>query len=244
MAGFYVGHGRHWHFVEEAGRSQEDLMRMLTEVYASSASKVLFQVGETRLIVEPEKELAVGVLAQGTQIRSAFPYCSGGHIWPIELKQVNEWPGEIEAQHIGSCKGAKVCWFDPHYAQCAAYYKKVSGPVVVQMNALAYQVWKTEWESPEKEAQMGQMKAYLPLGDQEGFDASHDEIQFMSHAEAIRPLDFHGVPMEVITLTVALPDDFAMRLNLYTPHTDRQATFAVGDRIGGVCWLFGKLAQP
>jgi hypothetical protein len=85
---------------------------------------------------------------------------------------------------------------------------------------------------------MGQMKAYLPLS---GDDASEDELQFSSHVEAVRPLDFHGVPFDVYTVTLALPDDFPMRVDVYTPRSAADEVLAVGDRISGACWLFGRL---
>jgi hypothetical protein len=110
------------------------------------------------------------------------------------------------------------------------------------MNALAYRVWRTDFSSPEHEQQMGGMKAYMPLSDQGDFQASEDEVQFMSHVEKAWSLDFHGLAFDVYTVTIALPDDFPMRLNVYSPPSASQRRLVVGERISGVCWLFGRLA--
>jgi hypothetical protein len=155
---------------------------------------------------------------------------------------VYEWPNPIEAQIIGSCNEAKVVWFDPHYAANRDQYRRSKGPLNFQINALAYHVERTRFASHEQETLMGEMTGYTPLSDAENFVASEDEIQFASHVEAVRALDFHRVPFHVYTLTIATPNDFPMRLNLYTPRTAAMDTFAIGERISGACWLLGRLA--
>lgn len=109
-----------------------------------------------------------------------------------------------------------------------------------RMNALAYRVGRTQFANPEQEALMGQMKAYLPLP---GDEASDDELQFSSHVEAVRSLDFHGVPFDVYTVTLALPDDFPMRVDVYAAQSIADESLAVGDRISAACWLFGRLIE-
>jgi hypothetical protein len=108
------------------------------------------------------------------------------------------------------------------------------------MNALAYRVWPTQFESAEQETLMGQMKAYMPLP---GDEASEDELQFISHVEAVRSIDFDGVPLDVYTVTIALPDDFPMRIDVFTARAVADGQFTVGDRISGACWLFGRLVD-
>lgn len=243
MAGFFVGHGRHWEFFRMAGRSNADLMALFHQIYLQCQANVIFQAGGVQLICEPSKELGVALLMRGNDIRSAFPYAPGGHIWPIEIKSHYEWSEPIEAQLIGSCHGAKIAWFDAHYALNHGRSTSAKGPLNFHVNALAYRVWRTQFDNPEQEAQMGKMKAYMPLTDSEDFVASEDEIQFISHVEEARSLDFHGIPIDVYTVTIALPANFPMRLNVYSPRVAAEGTFGVGDRISGVCWLFGRLAS-
>jgi hypothetical protein len=122
VPGFYVGHGRHWDFFRLAGRSEGELMSLFYQTLLSSQANVLFQSGEVRLVCEPDRELAIGLLMQGTGLGSAFPYVNGGHSWPIEVRDRYEWPNPIEGQLIGSCHGAKVAWFDAHYAENKGRY--------------------------------------------------------------------------------------------------------------------------
>lgn len=242
MAGFYIGHGRHWEFFRSAGHTDQDLLALFQEISTAPETETRFQSEDVHLISETGKELSVGLLIHGDRLGSAYPYVESGHTWPIEVAERHEWPSGIEAQLIGSCHGAKIVWFDTRYAENRTTYDAATGPQNFQINGLAYSIWRTTFDSPEHEAEVGGMRAYLPLSDQENYQASDDEIQFMSEVEAAWTVDFHDVPFDVYTITIALPDDFPMRLNLYTPRSMAEDVFTVGERIGGVCWIFGRLA--
>jgi hypothetical protein len=238
--GYFVGHGRHWQFLRAAGHVDAVMMGHMYRAYLTSQANVLFETGGVRLICEPNVELGIAQLIRDGKIVSAFPYAPGGHDWPIEVHEIYAWPDPIEAQLLGSCHGARVGWFDPHFAQNRDRYKPNSGVQTFRMNALAYRVGRTQFGTAEQESLMGGMRAYMPISDPE---ASEDELQFVSHVEAVRTLDYRGVPVDVYTVTIALPDDFPMRLDVYTGRALADERLAVGDRITGACWLFGRLVD-
>lgn len=238
--GYYVGHGRHWQFLRAAGQSDGAIMAHLYQAHLTSQSNVMFLADDVRLLCEPAVELGIGLLMRHEKMRSAFPYAPGGHDWPVEVTEVYEWSDPIEGQLIGSCHGARIGWFDPHFAENRSRYRLNDGPQTIRVNALAYRVGRTTFDSAEQEALMGEMKAYMPIQDEQ---ASDDEFQFASHVEAVRSLDFHGAPVDVYTVTIALPDDFPMRLDVFTGRAVAEERFAVGDRISGACWLFGRLVE-
>lgn len=240
MGGFYVGHGRHWDFFRLAGYSDNDLMSVFGRVSLACQGNILCNVGELNVICEPDQEFGVGLLMNGSKIASAFPHVNGGHIWPIAIRQQNGWPTVMEGQLVGSCLGAKVGWFDGQYGARSSLYKETNQPLNFQINGLAYAVWRTQFETPEHEQLMGGTKAYMPLVDDGGYIASEDEIQFMSHVDEVRSLAFFDVPIDVYTITIALLDDFPMKLNLYAPRVVSKEKFSPGDAINGVCWLFGS----
>lgn len=240
--GYFVGHGRHWQFLRAAGHIDALLMGHMYRAYLTSQANVLFESGGVRMICEPNVELGIAQLLRGEKIVSGFPYAPGGHDWPIEVHGIYAWPDPVEAQLLGSCHGARIGWFDPHFAQNRDRYRPGvgSGALTFRMNALAYRVGRTRFANAEQESLMGETKAYMPIPDPE---ASEDELHFISHVEAVRTLDYRGVPVDVYTVTIALPDDFPMRLDVYTGRAlaDEGERLAVGDRISGACWLFGRL---
>jgi hypothetical protein len=240
---FYVGHGRHWAFFEESGRSNAELMTHFDPIYRGDNSFEIYRDGTTRLLREADAELGIVLLIRDSVIRSAYPDVMTGHEWPATIRDVYEWPDGDEAQLIGTCYPAAIKWFDTRYVQNRSRYRNLPTTATLSVSALAYQVWPTEFDTAEQESRMGGMKAYLPVSDQGDYVASADEIQFVSHVEAVRATDFHGLSMTVYTVTIALPDDFPMRLNVYAPPSAAAQSFGIGDRISGVCWLFGSVTM-
>jgi hypothetical protein len=241
----YVGHGRHWHFLTLAGYSRAQMVSVIAQAHRTSveAAAPIFETAEVSLRCDRTGALGVGMLLRGAACASAFPYVDKGHVWPLEVHEQYEWPGGIEGQVYGSCHEAAIGLFDAHYAQNRDRYRRSAGPFLFQVDALAYSVWGVEAaESPDFATGV---KAYMPVSDQEDYVASLDEIQFLSVVETVRSAVSFGLRFDVYTMTIALPagsDGFSMRLNLYTPPHAEPHTFSVGDRIGGVCWLFGHLA--
>lgn len=243
MAGFYVGHGRHWDFLRQAGLSDGALMALFYQTLVANAQQPIATVGSWSLLAETTPDLTIAVLMNKHQLSSAFPYTAGGHIWPMTVHDRYDWQApNNEAQLIGACHGAAVTWFDTHYAFNKDAYGDPAKPILFAMSALGYQVWPTQFANDEQAQLMRDMKAYMPLTDQGEFIASADEFQFVSHVEAVRTFNFHGTTMHVFTVTLALPEDFPMRLDVFTPVSAVQGTFDVGDCISGVCWLLGHLA--
>jgi hypothetical protein len=239
MPGFYVGHGRHWDFLRMAGYSDAEMISVFYQTSLASRGNVLSKSGDVSYVYEVDQEFGVGLLMDKDKIASAFPHVNGGYCWPVHIRHRYPWPNSMEGQLIGSCHGARVGWFDGRFgAQSEKYEGDAS--VTVQLNALAYRAWSTTFQTEDQEREMKGTKAYMPLQDEPGYTASEDEIQFMSHVEEAYSLGFFGIPIDVYTITLALPDDFPMKVKLYTPRMVSERLLKPGEGISGVGWLFGS----
>jgi hypothetical protein len=93
------------------------------------------------------------------------------------------------------------------------------------------------YESPKQEAELSETNAFFPLRGEDG--GCVDEIKFMSRVEAAREIDFHGITLRAYTVTLAEPEDFPMRIDVFAHPSVCQRDFQPGDPISGFAWVFG-----
>ena len=175
----------------------------------------------------------LSALVRPGEVLAVYPYDDTGYGWPIAVQSIFPWANGLEAQVIGTCHGATIGFFDTLYFRNKGYYRQ-DVPLTFLISGLAYKLF--EGEVPEDFSE--EFTAYLPLTlAQEG---GVDEVQFDSHVEEVREVDFWGIPLIAYTLTLATPEHFAMRLTMYSHESAGPRRFAPGERIRGIAWLFGS----
>lgn len=228
-------HGRHWYFLAALGDPQQRLRSIFSEMIAGKSLAVPH--GDLIQLIDSEAELRCSFLLRGQEFLTAYPIAESGYTWPMQVHDVHTWPSDVEAHLIASCHGARVCFFDAQYFRHRQLYQEQPQQNFA-MAGLGYRLYETIFESAEQEQKLGDTKAYFPVGEDEGGEP--DEIKFMSHVEGIREVNFWGIPLFAYTVTLALPDDFPMRLDVFAHATACDKAFSVGDRISGFAWLFGS----
>ena len=229
-------HARHWHFLASAGDPQEQMHQIYQELISGSQS-LMTQHEETMHLIDRDGQLRCGLLLHMKQPAAVHPLVVDGFDWPLEICEVLPWPDGCQGHVIASCRGAQVCLYDTHYFLHQHRYRS-GEPLQFTVAGLAYSLFGTVFEDEQQAVSLAETKAYFPVSQEEGGEV--DEFKFMSHVEAVRETDFHGLPLLVYTVTIALPDDFPMRLDLFAHRSSCEKQFAVGDPISGFAWLFGK----
>lgn len=227
-------HGRHWYFLAADGDPQQKLRAMFGEMAQGNVLTVehegVFQM------IQAEGDLRCSFLLRGDEFIAGYPIAVDGYGWPLKIHDRVTWPDGIQANLIASCEGARVCLFDAqHFLHRDSYSEESERTFVVA--GLAYKLFDTVFESPEQKEKLAETKAYFPVDDAEG--GRVDEIKFMSHVEVVREVDFWGTPLLAFTLTLAEPEDFPMRLDIFAHPSACEKEFRPGDRISGFAWLFG-----
>jgi hypothetical protein len=236
----YVGHDRHFYFLDQLGDPYAVLNDLINEMLAGCGrgEGSAFQHGDFFHICDGRGGLMLSVLMLAGDALAAYPYEDTGYGWPIEVKELYPWENGVEAQLIGSCIGARIGLFDTlFFANRNGYH--LGGIRTFLVSGLAYQLQASEVPDDFSE----DFCSYLPLTPED--EGGIDEIQFDSCVEEKREADFWGVPLKVYTLTLARvgPDEFPLRLNMYFYEPEGAKDFEVGDRVSGVAWLFG-FAKP
>lgn len=196
--------------------------------------------------------VGVCVLVKEGKMESAYPEVWGGAVWPISVIEVVPWANGIEGQVTGTCLGATVSFFDTRfYANGAGY--RVGETYNFRMSAIAYKVGLADdleaesgtGDSTSKVSFRG-ARAYMPatLSNE---SADIDDFWFYSPLEdSSSEVEIAGRTLQSYPITLALPEEFEMRLPLCAAqHTAAPETAGVepGDDLTGFLWLQGYLEE-
>lgn len=227
-------HGRHWYFLAVEGDAQQTLQRIFASLAAGDAWTIEHQ--KVYQLIDNAGDLRCSFLLRNEEFIAGYPIVVDGYGWPLKVHDTLTWPDQVQADIVASCEGQRICLFDTqHYLHKDSYSDTQERTFVV--GALAYKLYDTIYESPEQEIQLAEEKAFFPLRPEDG--GCVDEIKFMSHVEAAREIDFHGIPLRAYTVTLAEPDDFPMRIDVFAHPSVCERDFQPGDAISGFAWIFG-----
>jgi len=247
-AGKAGGHGDHWGCIYREVQ-KDDLFNFIRRNVEEDSSPETAAQG-IRSYRSSGDGLRVWVLLKDEQLESAYPEVYGGPVWPVTITEVVPWANGVEGQITGTCNGATVSFFDTRFYTNKSLYR-VGETYNFHMGALAYKVGVAE----EMEAESGTgdsatkvsfrgARAYMPavLSSE---SADIDDYWFYSPVEAPpSEVEFDGRPLRVLPITMALPNDFEMRVPLYAAqHTSGPGMegIAPGDDMTGFLWLQGYL---
>lgn len=243
------GHGDHWGCIVRS-YEQGELMRLLGEVTRSVERPELFQAeGVGVAACSLGDRVRACVLLVDDRLASAYPQGLGGPAWPVTLTEIVPWANGIEGQLAGTCHGAAVSFFDTRFYANRRRYR-VGETYTFEMSAFAY----TLGRAPETEvySDLGAKvsfkgaHAFMPaaLGNE---DADIDDYWFHSPLEGeVSTTDLLGRPLRVYPVTLALPDEFEMRVDLYAADHALDSgvgRVAPGEDLEGFLWLQGQLHE-
>ena len=227
-------HGRHWYFLAVDGDAQQTLQRIFAKLASGNALTIEHQ--KMYQLIDSSGELRCGFLLRNDQFIAGYPLVVDGYGWPLKIQDTLTWPDQVQASIVASCEGQHVCLFDTQHFLHKEQYVQDSEQMFV-VGAIAYKLFDTMYESPEQEEELGDKKAFFPLRPEDG--GCHDEIKFMSHVEVAREIDFHGINLRAYTVTLAEPEAFPMRIDVFAHPSVCEHDFRVGDPISGFAWIFG-----
>lgn len=227
-------HGRHWYFLAIGGDVQQKLRGMFAQLAGGEA--IAFEHQKVLQLVQPEGDLRCSFLLRNEQFVAGYPLVLDGFGWPIRIHDTLTWPDGIQANLMGKCNEFDICLFDTqHFLHKDSYRGGRERTFVVA--ALAYKLFTTIYDNDDQEFELTGKKAFFPLRPEDG--GGVDELKFMSHVEAVRELDFWGVPLLAYTVTLAETEEFPLRLEVFAHPSVCEKRFQVGDPISGFAWLFG-----
>ncbi|MCA9267465.1 MAG: hypothetical protein KDA41_03295 [Planctomycetales bacterium] len=223
-------HGRHWYFLAADGDPQHKLRQIFAQIAAKEALTVQHD-GVTQVIDQGE-DLRCSFLFRDEQFLAGYPMLADGFGWPLKIRSIVPWPDGVQASLVAECEGTPLSLFDTqHFLNKASYNSGHEQTFIV--GAIAYRLFAADDEpQPPHDA-----KAFLPATPEEG--GQLDDIKFFTQVEAARDVDFWGVPLVAYTVTLAEPQRFPMRVDLFAHASACEKRFAPGDRISGFAWLFG-----
>ena len=226
-------HGRHWYFLAADGEAQQTLQSIFAKLAGEAALTVEHQ--KHFQLIDAEGDLRCSFLLRNEEFVAGYPMVVDGFGWPLKIHDTVTWPDQVQSSLVASCEGQRITLFDTqHFLHKHTYTDESEHMFVV--GAIAYKLFDTMYDSPEQEAELRQTKAYFPLREEDG--GTIDEIKFMSHVEAVREIDFHGIPMRAYTVTLAEPEEFPMRIDVFAHPSVCERDFAPGDAISGFAWEF------
>jgi hypothetical protein len=185
------------------------------------------------------------VLLVNDLLATAYPQGLGGPIWPITVTDVIPWANGIEGQITGECHGAAVSFFDSRFYADRRRYR-VGETYDFYMSAFAYVLGPAPHREAESDigakVSFTGAHAYMPASmGNEGADI--DDYWFHSPLEGeISEVDLSGRRLRLFPVTLALPEDFEMRVDLYAAeHVLSPGIESVrpGEDLEGFLWLQG-----
>lgn len=227
-------HGRHWYFLATDGDAQQTLQSIFAKLAGGEALTIEHQ--QVFQLIDAAGELRCSFLLRNEEFVAGYPLVVDGFGWPLKIHDTVTWPDQVQASLVASCEGQRICLFDTQYFLHKEKYSDAAEKTFV-VAALAYKMFDTMYESAEQEAELCNTKAFFPLRPEDG--GSADEIKFMSHVESAREIDFHGITLRAYTVTLAEPEDFPMRIEVFAHPSVCERDFQPGDPISGFAWVFG-----
>ena len=228
-------HGRHWYFLATDGDSQTTLQKIFAKIAAGNALTIEHQ--RVFQFIGADGDLRSSFLLRNEEFVAGYPIVVDGFGWPLKIHDKITWPDGVQASLVASCEGQRISLFDAQHFLHKHTYSDESEHMFV-VGAIAYKLFETMYESAEQEAELSQAKAFFPLREEDG--GTSDEIKFMSHVEAVREVDFHGITLRAYTVTLAEPEDFPMRIDVFAHPSVCERDFQPGDPISGFAWVFGS----
>ena len=243
------GHGDHWGCILRA-EHQDELLKFLSDVVQSVEQPEMFRAPGVGMAAhsEGDKVCAI-VLLVDERVASAYPEGLDGPAWPITISEIVPWANGIEGQISGDCHGAAISFFDTHFYSNQQKYK-VGQTYHFNMSAFAYTL------SPSEDLEVGVddlgakvslrgAHAYMPPGADGGADI--DDYWFHSPLEGdISEAELCGRRLRIYPVTIALPEEFEMSVNLYAAdHVLGPGMEGVKpeDDLEGYLWLQGRLVD-
>ncbi len=249
------GHGDHWGCIITADRqswlldyivqvaNQDPHPRRFTSPTGGRALAAYSPVSGTH------RQVRLCVLAENNEVVSAYPEALGGALWPVEITDIVPWANGLEGQIEGICAGSKVSFFDTRFYTNQRIYRK-GATYNFHINGFAYVLRRAEEmefeiEGGAKVSWQG-AHAYIPAGAGNP-DADIDDYWFHSPLEGeVSALEFVGDTLQLYPVTLAVPYNFELSINLYAAgHTlvEGMADVQPGDDLEGFLWLQGYLAD-
>ena len=227
-------HGRHWYFLAIGGDAQATLQSIFARLAGGQALTVEHQ--KVFQLIDPDGDMRCSFLLRNEEFIAGYPLVVDGFGWPLKIHDTITWPDQVQASLVASCEGQRICLFDTQHFLHKESYSDTSERTFV-VGALAYKLFDTMYESAEQEAELSNTNAFFPLRAEEG--GAVDEIKFMSRVEAVREVDFHGIAMRAYTVTLAEPEDFPMRIDVFAHPSVCEREFQPGEPVSGFAWVFG-----
>jgi len=249
------GHGDHWSCIFSEVQS-DALLALIRKSIGEDAEPEVVRTREGTVTVYRSHGDAIQtcVLVVRQQAVSAYPEIVRGSVWPIKVREIVPWANGVEGQITGSCRGTEVSLFDTRfYANWGKY--AVGETYHFQVGALAYSVGsagdmeiETELEegSGSTKVSMSGARAYMPAS-LAGGEADIDDFWFYSPLEEpSRETHFADATLHTYMITMALPDEFEMRVPLHAAThiiSPEMSTVKVEDDLIGYLWLQGHLVE-
>ena len=227
-------HGRHWYFLATQGDAQATLQSIFAKLASGQAYTVEHQ--KVFQLIDAEGDLRSSFLLRNEEFVAGYPIVVDGFGWPLKIHDTVTWPDQVQASLVASCEGQRICLVDAQHFLHKETYSDTSERTFV-VGAIAYKLFETMYDNAQQEAELSQTKAFFPLQAEDG--GAMDEIKFMSHVEAVREVDFHGITLRAYTVTLAEPEDFPMRIDVYAHPSVCERDFQPGEPISGFAWIFG-----
>jgi hypothetical protein len=244
------GHGDHWGCILRASE-ETDLLGFLGRVVSEVERPEMFGgVGVGMAACSQGDKLRACVLVVNDRLVTAYPQAVNGPVWPITLREITPWANGVEGQVTGSCHGAEISFFDTRFYANQRRYK-IGETYSFHMGALAYSVGRAA--DVEMESDIGAKvslegaHAYMPASIGNEGAADIDDYWFHSPLDGpTAPAELVGRNLTLYPVTLALPDEFEMRVDLYAAsHVVRpeMETTEQDSDLDGFLWLQGYLSE-
>ena len=111
-------HRRHWAILEGVEDAHAFLLQILKELLREDSKAGAFVRGELCHMVDNRGHLMFSALmrrGERLELLAMFPYSESPHVWPLQVKRIEESPDGLEARLVGSCGGLPVGLYDTLY---------------------------------------------------------------------------------------------------------------------------------
>lgn len=197
-----------------------------------------------------EQPLRTRILAKDRQLVGAYPEIVGGPVWPVTLHKITPWANGVEGQLSGDCHGAAVSFFDTRFYANRKKYRP-GQTYNFHMAALAYKV------GPAQDLEVGvdelgakvSLKgahAFMPAASGQNQDDIDDYWFYSAPNGPVSEVEFASARLKVYPITLALPEEFEMRLPLYAAQhviAPDMASLEPDEDLAGFLWLQGYLSE-
>ncbi len=232
-------HRRHWAILEGVEDAHGFLLQILKQLLREDSNAGAFVRDDLCHLVDNRGHLMFSALmrrGERMELLAMFPYSESPHIWPLQVRRIEESPDGIEARLLGSCGEATVGIYDTLYLKNRDAYH-LGDTYELQVSAVAYQLEPDELGedfAPDFSG-FGPLSSFSPDP-----NAAPDEVVFHSYIESVAETTFWRVPLRVYVIPLGRPEAGAepLRVEVYVQDEVAERAFEVGERVRGVLWLY------